>query len=238
MLIIGARRVTWLRIFGLKTLLPSPPVPVTGGLLGVAGLTQRLQVTLCVGAAVLEWDDVVNLGRRSNPAVILAVDTQWVGCNEPVTDLAPRMVVTLVNLRVAPCPVVFGFRLLEISVGLAVAGVGQAWAARMFTRVRWFSWHYSHLHPRYGEAPTVPIFRAGCGGLNLLINHLQYDRPKHWFLSQVSDTFQRLGSLRLSCRTGRGRVFLGPGFSSGTRCRALRRSARTPGRRTLRGFLR
>lgn len=80
----------------------SPSVTVTRGLGRVAGLAQCLQVTLCVGAAVLEWDDVVNLGRRSNPAVILAVDTQWVGCNEPVTDLAPGMVVTLVNLRVAP----------------------------------------------------------------------------------------------------------------------------------------
>ena len=89
--------------------------------------------------------------------------------------------------------------------------------------------------PRYGEAPAS---RGGVLGLFLLVNHLQYDRPKHWFPSQVSDTFQRLGSLRLSSRTGRGRVFPAPCFSSGTHYRAPRRSAHIPGRRTLRGYLR
>ena len=90
----------------------------------MAGLAQGLQIGLLVGAAVLERDDVVNLGSWSDASGLLAVSTHRVSNNKSVADFAPRVVVTLVDLRVTSAPVVLGFCLFEKSVLLAVSGVG------------------------------------------------------------------------------------------------------------------
>lgn len=77
-----------------------------------------------MGAAVFEGNDVVHLGCWCHPAFSLAVLTQWVGCDVSVADFAPRVVVADVDFRVAPRPVVVGFCLFEMSVRVAVAGIG------------------------------------------------------------------------------------------------------------------
>lgn len=129
----------------------------------MAGLAQGLQIGLLVGAAVLERDDVVNLGSWSDASGLLAVSTHRVSNNKFVADFAPRVVVTLVDLRVTSAPVVLGFCLFEKSVLLAVSGVGQAWAARSLTRVGGFPRH-DRLPPTTNQparrSPSLPWWAA------------------------------------------------------------------------------
>lgn len=55
---------------------------------------------MVVGATVLERDDVVDLGRWSDPAVLLAVSTHRVCGDVVVADLASCTVVASIDSRV------------------------------------------------------------------------------------------------------------------------------------------
>lgn len=86
----------------------------------MAGLTQRLQVVLVVGAAVIKWQNMVHFLRRCDSAVGFALFAQRVGCDVTVADLPPGMTITLIDLRVALEAAVATLMLSRVGVAVAV----------------------------------------------------------------------------------------------------------------------
>lgn len=152
----------------------------------MARLTQRPQVSFIVGAAVFEWQDVMNLSCGSGAATLEAVLAQRVGSDVGVTDLPPAGTVTAVDLRVtlAPSvPFVLRFGMLRTE-----AGVGEVRAAGLGAGTGRLDRHHALPFTDIAKPQGSQPIAGFALGLFLLFNHLQYFSSGSRFPSQVSDT--------------------------------------------------
>ena len=107
--------------------------------LGVAGLAQRHKIASCVGAALGNRKDVVNLFRRCESSVLEAHLTQRMFRHIPIPDTFPGSSVFLVDIGGAFVLVIF--IPLRFLVERTVLTVGPVRAAGEAARPFWFAWH-------------------------------------------------------------------------------------------------
>ena len=105
----------------------------------MTAFTQREQIVFIMSATVCQWQDMMNLLRRRQPAILPALLTQRMLQQKTRTDLLPRAAVTLVCIWVAKVMIVLMFRNLPVLV--AISTVGQLSAAGIGARALRFVWH-------------------------------------------------------------------------------------------------
>ena len=162
---------------------PNPATALSGSDLGVAASAKGHEIRFIVCTALGEWDDMVNLLRRGDPATLLAPLAQGVGSDEAVAYPFPNPAVALLHSRVA----LVAFVPLGFLPGmfLAEACVGKPWTARVGTGMLGSAGHQDHLHghrkrrvfhppycptPYYAHFPT--LFNSHLLSLTLIYYHL------------------------------------------------------------------
>ena len=129
----------------------------------MARLAQGTQVVEVMGAAVVEWNHVVDFLCRGVAPVLEAVLADGVLVDVGVADLSPPVVVAFVDLRITlPAPVAF---VLNLRMRGTEPVVGKFWAAGVGARPGRFTRHNPHLSPRHGQAPDTDL--CGVRGLGL-----------------------------------------------------------------------
>ena len=105
----------------------------------MAGLAQRHEIALVMGAARRQRNDVVYLRSRRHPAFAPAHFAQGMRGNKPAPNGWPRAVVPLLHFRRSAVAIVPGRD--QLLVRRAVLPVRQLRAAGIAAGVLGFSWH-------------------------------------------------------------------------------------------------
>ena len=74
----------------------------------MAGLAQRHEIALIMGAAVCQRDNVVYFLRRRDPALAPAYLAERIRCNVPATNSWPHAVVPFLHSRCSTVAIVLG----------------------------------------------------------------------------------------------------------------------------------
>ena len=122
----------------------------------MAGLAQRHEVALVMGAARRQRNDMVHLRSCRHPALAPAHFAQGMRGNEPAPNGWPRAVVPLLHFRRSAVAIVLGRD--QLLVRRAVLPVRQLRAAGIATGVLGFSWH-SRLHSKSARRFLCERFR-------------------------------------------------------------------------------
>ena len=122
----------------------------------MAGLAQRHEIALVMGAARRQRNNVMHLRSRRHPALAPAHFAQGMRGNEPAPNGWPRAVVPLLHFRRSAVAIVPGRD--QLLVRRAVLPVRQLRAAGIATGVLGFSWH-SRLHSKSARRFLCERFR-------------------------------------------------------------------------------
>ena len=122
----------------------------------MAGLAQRHEIVLIMGAARRQRNDVVYLRSRRHPALPAAHFAQGMRGNKPAPNRWPRAIVPLLHFRRSAVAIVPGRD--QLLVRRAVLPVRQLRAAGTAARVLGFSWH-SRLHSKSARRFLCERFR-------------------------------------------------------------------------------
>ena len=122
----------------------------------MAGLAQRHEIALVMGAARRQRNDVVYLRSRRHPALAPAHFAQGMRGNKPAPNGWPRAVVPFLHFRRSAVAIVPGRD--QLLVRRAVLPVRQLRAAGIAAGMLGFSWH-SRLHSKSARRFLCERFR-------------------------------------------------------------------------------
>lgn len=122
----------------------------------MAGLAQRHEIALVMGAARRQRNDMVHLRSRRHPALAPAHLAQGMRGNKPAPNGWPRAVVPLLHFRRSAVAIVLGRD--QLLVYRAVLPVRQLRAAGIAAGMLGLSWH-SRLHSKSARRFLCERFR-------------------------------------------------------------------------------
>ena len=124
----------------------------------MAGLAQRHEVSLVMGAALCQRHPVVYLLHRMQQPFLITLLTERMLYSVSVTDSFPRPAIPTAYSRVSVILLVAAVLLLLML--LTEPSLCQLWASREGTRPLWFPWH-CFISLRAKEKPPLDFSHKG-----------------------------------------------------------------------------
>ena len=121
----------------------------------MAGLAQRHEIALIMGAAVCQRDNVVYFLRRRDPALAPAYFAERIRCNMPAPNGWPHAVVPFLHSRCSTVAIVLGCD--QLLVRRTIQSIRKLRAAGIPAGFLRLSWH-TFLHTKGPVVlPTRPL---------------------------------------------------------------------------------